>query len=128
MGDKDISDVNDSKNKSVQMNSSEETREIPLSAVSSSSNISVAIKAPLENKGNHSGFEGSPDIRKQQEDENVAAANELSRYHYRRQSSLSKNTEEIKLRDKELLESFLKNENHEKKEDSPIKEITLETK
>jgi len=148
----DISDVNDSKNKSAQLSSAEETkviqledtenvdeencnkitseeeREIPLSAVSSSSNISVAIKAPLENKGNDSGFEGSPDIRKQQEDENVAAANELSRYHYRRQSSLTKNTEEIKIRDKELLESFLKNENHEKKEDSPVEEITLETK
>merc|ERR1712080_214996 len=43
------------------------------------------------------------------------------------------NAEEIKIRDKELLESFLNNGNQEKKEDkseeeSSVKEITLETK
>jgi len=127
-----LEDTENVERENIKNITSEEEKEIPLNAVNSSSNTSVAIKGPIENKGNDSGFEGSPDIRKQPEDENVAASNELSRYHYRRQSSLIKNAEEIKIRDKELLESFLKNENHENKEDEskedrPVDEITLET-
>merc|ERR1712112_456284 len=127
-----LEDTEDPEKENFNKMKSEEEIETALSAVSSSSNLSEAIKAPLDNKENDSGFEGSPHMRNQETNEKVAAANELSRYDYRRQSSL-KNAEEIKIRDKELLESFLNNGNQEKKEDkskeeSPVKEITLETK
>merc|ERR1711890_142587 len=89
---KDTEDAEQEKENKIKL---EEEIKTPVSVVSSSSNISEAIKAPLDNKENDSGIEGSPDIRNQETDEKVAAANELSRYHYRRQSSL-KNAEEIK--------------------------------
>jgi hypothetical protein len=77
-------------------------------------NSPVVIKTNVDHFETDSGFEGSPDTRSK------ILPEALYSIPFHRQATPKRNSEEQKTRDKELLESFLKNENHQIKRETPV--------
>merc|ERR1712080_750532 len=86
-------------------------------------NSPVFIKSSTENFSCDSGFNSSPDIKVRNDDTDKynQSQDEATFNIFSKQPPLPpqrRNTEEKKVRDKELLESFLRNENHQKKKET----------
>merc|ERR1711890_2649 len=86
-------------------------------------NSPVFIKSSTENFSCDSGFNSSPDIKVRNDDTDKynQSQDEATFNIFSKQPPLPpqrRNTEEKKMRDKELLESFLRNENHQKKKET----------